>query len=250
MNHFILAIAMALCCWLCRGNFGYTFRTVAGSPVVIGFVAGLITGDMKNALIIGGSIQMVYLGTIAPGGVLPSDYAMAASTVTPIALSTGMAPEVAVSLAVPMAIMGAFIISFKKTVSAAFIHMADRHAEEGDTAALWRCATLYPFALSFLLLFIPVFLIGYFGAGVADAVLAVIPQFLIHGLEVAGGILPAVGFSMMMLMINKKTYLPFFVIGFFAVKYFGLTTVGASIFGICIALLTIMMRREAKEELS
>ena len=92
MNNVILAVAMAFCCWLCRGNFGYTFRTFAGSPVVIGFVAGLITGDMKNALIIGGSVQLIYLGTIAPGGALPSDYATAAATVTPIALNTAMAP--------------------------------------------------------------------------------------------------------------------------------------------------------------
>ena len=248
MNNVILAVAMAFCCWLCRGNFGYTFRTFAGSPVVIGFVAGLITGDMKNALIIGGSVQLIYLGTIAPGGALPSDYAMAAATVTPIALNTGMTPEVAVSLAVPMSLLGVFLINCKKTIAAAFVHKADQYAEEGNVKGIWRCATLFPAGLSFLFIFMPVLIIDLFGSKVADVVLKAIPDFLMHGLEVAGGMLPALGFAMMLLMIGKTTYLPFMIIGFFVVKYFELSTVGASIFGICIALLVVFLKREAREE--
>lgn len=249
MNNVILAITMALCCWLCRGNFGYTFRTFAGSPVTIGFIAGLITGDMKNALIIGGSIQLIYLGTIAPGGALPSDYAMAAATVTPIALSTGMQADVAVSLAVPMSLLGVFLINCKKTIAASFVHRADRYAEDGNVNGIWRCATLYPFLLSFVFIFIPVFIIVLMGSGVAKQILAVIPNFLMHGLSVSGGMLPAVGFGMMLLMMGKKTYIPFMIIGFFIVKYSSLTTIGASIFGVCIALLVIFLKREAKEEM-
>jgi len=248
MEKIILALVMAFCYWLHRGNVGYTFRTIAGNPVTIGFIAGLITGDMKNALLIGGSIQMVYLGTIAPGGALPSDYSMAAATVTPIALSTGMSPEVAVSLAVPMSLLGVFIINFKKTLAINFVHMADRYAEQGDEKAIWRCGTFYPLLLSFVLLFIPVFLVGLFGENAVVKILDILPEFLMHGLAVAGGILPAVGFAMVLLMIGKTTYLPFFIIGFFAVKYFDLSTMGASIFGICIALLVVFMKREAKEE--
>lgn len=39
-----------------------TINTSAGSPVFAGFIAGLIMGDLKTGLLIGGSLQLMVLG--------------------------------------------------------------------------------------------------------------------------------------------------------------------------------------------
>ncbi len=52
-----------------------------------------------------------------------------------------------------------------------------------------------------------------------------------------GGILPALGFAITLMVIGKKTMLPFFIAGFFAVQYLKLDTMAMAIFAICAALL-------------
>ena len=87
-----------------------------------------------------------------------------------------------------------------------FVVKADKYAEEGNMKGVWRCASIWPFLLSALLFFLPVFLVNIFGADVVKPVLNAIPEWLMHGLEVAGGVLPAVGFAMIIYMIGKAKY--------------------------------------------
>ena len=70
--------------------------TAVGSPIFIGFVLGMIYGQVAQGLLIGATIQLVYLGVIATGGNGPADQSLAATIAIPIALQTGMSSEVAV----------------------------------------------------------------------------------------------------------------------------------------------------------
>ena len=90
----IMAVAMGLMYWIARGMIGgyFAFFFIA-SPIVVGVVAGLIYGDLTKGLIIGGGIAAAFAGIIAPGGNLPTDSALAATTVIPIALATGLTAE-------------------------------------------------------------------------------------------------------------------------------------------------------------
>ena len=45
-----------------------TIVSSAGSPVFAGLISGLIMGDMKTGLIIGGGLQLVVLGVGTFGG--------------------------------------------------------------------------------------------------------------------------------------------------------------------------------------
>ena len=68
-NTLLVAILMGAYYWFCRLRFGYTFSSMLLQPVVIGVFVGLITGQMKDAVVIGGAMQLVYLGvTSTPGG--------------------------------------------------------------------------------------------------------------------------------------------------------------------------------------
>lgn len=62
-----------------------------------------------------------------------------------------------------------------------------------------------------------------------NKVLEVIPAWLMHGFEVMGGILPALGFALTIMVIGKKNLIPYFLIGFVAVVYFGAEVMAVAI---------------------
>ncbi|MGI6154527.1 MAG: PTS mannose/fructose/sorbose/N-acetylgalactosamine transporter subunit IIC [Enterococcus lemanii] len=244
---FVLALVTALWYWIAASLAGYTLFSTLKSPTFIGFVLGLIAGDVTTGLITGAGIEVIYLGMVAAGGNIPSDKALAALVAIPIVLQTGITTEVAVSIAVPMGIIGVFINNLRRTGNAFLVHKADKYADEGNIKGVWHCATTYSFLFGFVLRFPIIFVVNYFGADLVDQILNFIPNWIMNGLTVMGGVLPALGFATTIFMIGKKHYIPLFVIGFFLVKYVELPIMGAAIFGTCIALMmTIGKNLEAE----
>lgn len=198
-------------------------------------------------MIIAASIQMVYLGLVGNGGNLPADECLAGVVAIPIALATHMDPGAAVVLAMPFGLIGVLQDQLRRIVNSVFIHRADKIAEDGKIKEIERCATLYPVILGFFLRFPIVFAINYAGADLVKSILDSMPEWITHGLSAAGGILPAMGFAITIYIIGKKQYLPFFVIAFFLVQYLEINVMAAAIFGTCIALLMVFLKRENRE---
>lgn len=69
--------------------------------------------------------------------------------------------------------------------------MADKYAEEGNTRQITLCNVLYPTLLSFFMRFPIPFLANLYGADAVKSFMDTVPQWIIHGFSVAGGLLPA-----------------------------------------------------------
>lgn len=245
---FGLALFTGLWYWLGQSKLGYAFHAVICQPIVMAFPIGLIMGDVPTAMKIGASIEMVYLGMVAAGANIPADECLAGVIAIPIALKAGMDPETAVVLAVPFGVLGVFVDQLRRTINAGFAHKADEYALKGDTKGIERCAILYPMLLGFLLRFPPVFLANLYGPELVQSIMNSIPEWILHGLSVAGGLLPALGFAIIIFVIGKRNLIPFFIIGFFLVKYLELNIMAAAIFGTCIALLVVLMKNDERGE--
>lgn len=245
----LMAVIMGLMYWIARGMIGgyFAFFFVA-SPIVVGVVAGLIYGDLTTGLILGGGIAAAFAGIIAPGGNLPTDSALAATTVIPIALATGLSVEQAIAFAVPMGLVGSFVTNLRKMVNVIFVHRADEYAAKGDEKGLTRCAVIYPPLIELPLLFLPVFLVVMFGQDAMLAFMEVVPDWVMHGLEVAGGVMPAIGFALIMNMVGKPRMIPYTIIGFILVKVVGLNSLTAGLIAGCIAVLVVLDKRERAKE--
>lgn len=245
----LMAVVMGLMYWIARGMIGgyFAFFFIA-SPIVVGVVAGLIYGDLKQGLIIGGGIAAAFAGIIAPGGNLPTDSALAATTVIPIALATGLSAEQAIAFAVPMGLVGSFVTNLRKIVNVIFVHRADKCAENGDSAGLTRCAIIYPPLIELPLLFLPVFLVVMFGQDAMLAFMNSVPTWVMHGLEVAGGVIPAIGFALIMNMIGKPKMIPYTIVGFILVKCMGLNNITAGLMAGCAAFLVVMAKRDREKK--
>lgn len=239
MSILAVAILMGIYYWFSRLRFGYTFSGMLIQPIVIGVFVGLIMGDMQKAMTIAAGMQLVYLGvTSTPGGNVPSDPALAACIAIPLGVKAGMSVNVAIALAIPFGVIGVFVDQLRRTINAAWVHMADKYAEDANTGGIMRAAFLYPAIAGFIIRFPVVFAANFYGAKVVNSFLKIMPYWLTHSFEIMGGILPALGFAITIMVIGKKKLIPFFILGFFAVLYLKIDIMAVAIFGTCIALLT------------
>ncbi|MPM67608.1 hypothetical protein SDC9_114532 [bioreactor metagenome] len=78
-----------------------------------------------------------------------------------------------------------------------------------------------------------------FGGEAVQAILAVIPDFVMQGLTVATGLLPALGFAMLTKLIMNKKVAPYFFIGFCLSAYLSIPTLGIAVFAALVAVLVV-----------
>lgn len=236
-----LAMFCGLYYWAAATKIGYTLSSTFRQPIVISFFMGLIFNDLSNALIIGASIEMIYLGMISPGNNMPADEALAGIIAIPIALKTGMTAQEAVVLAVPIGVIGALIEQVRRTGNAKFIHNADKIVETGDTKKLWLNATIYPLIFAFVLRFPPVFLATYLGPDAIQTFMNFLPEWILTGFNVAGGVLPALGFAIVVVTLGKPKLVSFFILGYFMVVFLNISTMAAAIFGTLLAIILVFV---------
>lgn len=232
------AALLGLLYWVSQAKIWYGF-SIMRMPLCIAPFVGLLFGDMATALQVGATLQMVYIGSIAPGGNPPADEGLASCVAIPIAITSGIEPTIAISLAIPLGLLGVVLENVRKTLNSIFVHRADRYAQAGDARGVRLCATVYPILLAFPMRFLPVFIACLFGPDAISAFVNALPVWATNGLATAGNILPALGFAITMIVIGKKQYLPLFVGGFFLVAYTGLSTIAVAIFGAVIVLMTM-----------
>ncbi|MCW1004852.1 PTS sugar transporter subunit IIC, partial [Streptococcus anginosus] len=74
---------------------------------------GLVFGNVADAMVITAAIQLIYMGVFSPGGQMPSEPCIAAAIAVPVALLSGMGPEAAVGIAVPVGLLGSYLYQFR-----------------------------------------------------------------------------------------------------------------------------------------
>ncbi|ALF26998.1 PTS fructose transporter subunit IIC [Streptococcus intermedius] len=194
-----------------------TINSSAGSPVFAGFITGLVMGDLKTGLFIGGSLQLVVLGVGTFGGASRIDATSGAVLATAFSVATGIKAELAISaIAVPVAALLVYTDVLGRFSTTYFAHRIDAAVEKFDYKGVERNYLLgaIPWGLSRAL---PVFLALWLGG---DAVkvfsdwLANNAQWIADGLILAGKMLPGVGFAILLRYLPVKKNLHYLGLGF------------------------------------
>ncbi|MDD6257689.1 MAG: PTS sugar transporter subunit IIC [Erysipelotrichaceae bacterium] len=206
-------------------------------PLVSGAIVGLLLGDLKTAVIISGTIQLMYMGQIQVGGITAYDFTFAGVIAPAVAIVSHQTPEMAMTLALAIGTVGLISNNIYMTVNASFVHMADKYAEKGETKHLWIYAWLLPVLESVILYGVPAFLAVYFGAQYLEDIMNGLPQWLNNGLSAVGTLLPALGIAMMFKVVYNKKFIAFAILGYIFAAYFGLNMIGTALFAVACALL-------------
>ena len=192
-------------------------------PLVLGPIVGLILGDFKTGIIVGGSLELIMMGIVGIGSATPPDTVSGAILATAFAIVSKLDVSAAVALALPIATLGQLVGIFVRTANGYFVHMADKAAENADFSGIDKAY--------FLLVFLGAFL----GSSVIGAFVKMIPQFVTDGLNAASGMLPALGIAILMQLLFDKKNAAFFFIGWAMTALFSVNTVGAAVVGTAIA---------------
>lgn len=225
------------------GNIGTPWLSLLGSisvvykPLVAGTLVGFILGDPVQGCIIGAAINLPYVAFISAGGTAPQDPGLAGTLGTALAMVAGVEPAVAITLALPLGLLGTMIWVAHMTVDVAFVHMADKAAEEGDLDKICFLHVVPPQIFMAIICIVPVMIGAYYGSGAVANVVAQLEGTPLHVLSVIGGLLPAIGIAMNLRSIGRPNTLLFFVVGFVAVVYLGLPTITIAVLAAVIALL-------------
>lgn len=251
---FIQALLIGLFCFLGAIHTPFLGCTLGwyaiGRPLVAGTLVGLVLGDVQTGMLIGATINAVFIGAITPGGAMAADLNFAGFVGTALAMMTKSSPEVAVSLAVPIGLVGVFAWNAWSTITVFFAHLADKYAQKGKAKGIWITGILFPQILGFIFRFLPCFLVVLFGSQIGDALSQAIPQWLTDALGSIGKMLPAIGMALLLkMMINKFNLWAFFLFGFVAVAVLKISTVPLTLIGLGLAFIVLYLKNngESKE---
>jgi len=214
-------------------------------PVVAGFLTGLILGNPVQGAIIGATMNLIYLGQLNVGGSMPSDMALAGYIGTAIAISTNVSTEMALTLAVPLGLLGTVWWVGKMSIDSVFVHWADRYAEKGNARGVMLMNWLPSAVMMLFFKVLVTVIICMYGTGLVEAFLTSVQNTgVLHGFEVIGGLLPALGIALNLRAILKKETIAFLLVGFLLVAYFNISIIGVALFGLVIAAIYFQYTKE------
>ncbi|MGT2888061.1 PTS mannose/fructose/sorbose/N-acetylgalactosamine transporter subunit IIC [Streptococcus didelphis] len=194
--------------------------------IVLSLGVGLILGDIPTALAIGAISELAYMGfgvgaggTVPPNPIGPGIFGTLMA-ITTVAAKDKISPEAALALSTPIAVGIQFLQTATYTAFAGAPGTAKKALQNGDikTFKLAANGTIWAFAaLGFLL-----GLIGALSMQTLTGLFALIPPVLLNGLTLAGKMLPAIGFAMILSVMAKKELIPYIILGYVLAVYFGL----------------------------
>ncbi len=230
---------------------GYATLTMRFSPLMAGFWVGLILGDMHQAMIVTATIQLIYMGVVAPGGAMPSEPAVASAIAVSVACIGDLDPEAAVAIAVPVGLMGSYLYQLRFFLNTITVSRMDACALKADTRNLQLWIGLVPSLIGFAL-FVPTITIAlYLGAPVISDFMNMISDGpVLHALDVVSGGLAALGIAITMHVIGSRKLLVFFFLAYFLVVLttqagMSITMITWAVFGCIIAFCYNMFTTKA-----
>ena len=222
---FIQALLLGVLAGLAQWDSRMFGQNMLDRPLVTGPLVGLILGDISTGIIMGASLELVWMGIVNIGGATPPDTVTGGILGTAFAILSGLDTETAVAVALPIAILAQSLGILARVINATFNHRVDSYAEQGDYKGvermLWCGAAVF-----FIISFLPVFLGVYVGSDFVTTIVDAIPPKLLDGLRMSSGLLPALGIAILMRFIYDKHSAPYLFFGFVMSAFLNLSMIG------------------------
>lgn len=110
---------------------------LASRPIVTGVLIGLVMGDLQTGIIVGATLEMVFIGSVTIGAAVPPDVITGGILGTAFAISTGQGAEVALTLAFPIASLYLIIDNALTLIVMPFSSIKRTTAWQRATSKVW-----------------------------------------------------------------------------------------------------------------
>lgn len=235
------AILCGITYWLAVGNLPFVGLWSLQRPLVCGMITGLILGDPVQGAVIGGTINLVYLGFMSAGGSMPADMALAGILGTAYAIAGNLDTQTALALAVPIGILGTIVWAGRMTFDSFFVHIADKYIENEQYNKIWIANVLLPQILCFIVTAIPCAIAAYFGASYIEGILDLLSGKILTIFQIIGGLMPALGIAITLQYIYKGESKVFLFIGFLLAVYSGLPLLTLGVIALLVAIVYVQV---------
>ena len=116
---------------------GLTGTSMFMRPIIVGALTGLVMGDIPTGVIIGGTLELVFLGNVSIGASLPPELITGTVLATAFSIDQGTGVENAVTLGLPIATLMVIIQNAIFVFVYPFIiKIADKFADNAEADKL------------------------------------------------------------------------------------------------------------------
>ncbi len=205
-------------------------------PIIVAPIIGLVLGDFQTGIIMGASLESIFMGISAIGGSIPSDALSASIIAVAYTILTGSNAETGLAIALPVGTVMSSLNSLFTPVWAALAPYWEKLAVSGKPGKFLN----QNFLFSFLAAPLPSVIVMFFGLAYGveglNNLLTALPDFVMNGLGAASGMMVAVGFAILTSMIWSANVGCFFFVGYVLSKVAGLDSLSIAIIGAAIAI--------------
>lgn len=216
MNMIMAGVLVAVVMYIAK--FTDWIGQIGVRPIWICPLVGLVLGDLQAGITLGASLELVFIGAIMIGGSVPQDFISGGILGCAFAILLGKEADIAVTLAVPLSLAFTVIFQVETILYTAMVPLFDKCIEERNFKkySFFHYLTVFIHPLFYAIV---TFLAVAFGTSGIEAFINSMPSWVMSGFGIASGILPAIGFAMLLKMLWDKSIVSFFFLGFFGVKY-------------------------------
>lgn len=236
----------ALIAGLCKAEVRILGMTMISRPLVVSTLIGLVYGDVQTGLIFGAQMELLSMGLVGIGAHsgMP-EITLGSAICTAFICGSGTGSDVALTLSLPIS---TFAASLGYLTWVPLNHILSEKAKNAAAVADTKTMELCQWGGLFNYFFFPFVLVLVAliaGAPIFEWLIKVIPTWITSGISAASGLLPALGFALLMQLTFSWKLSPYLFIGFVAVAFFNLSNVGVAIIGVILAVLAFNQNSES-----
>lgn len=186
------------------------YRPICACPII-----GAILGDMNAGLVVGGTYELMMIGSMPVGGAQPANVVIGEIVAMIFVIKAGMEVNAALGAAVIFSTFGTYIITVMFTVASTFNSWADASAAKADTSGISKAVWADVIMLGGLFAIIAI--LAYYGGEAIEPTLTSISEnasWFMGGLGVAGGMMRFVGFGVLLKIMLSNDMWGYYLWGF------------------------------------
>ena len=223
-------------------------------PLVASLIVGIIMGDVQGCILVGIPMQVMWIALVTPGGTVASDLRAVSYIGIPLAyvgakaagwdFGGADAQGLASTISAMTGVIGISLFYGTAMFNLIWQHYGWAQLDKGNIEVVGKVDTIMPLVSHFVLSFLPVTLLCYYGSTAVQEIFSVLntDMWYVKALLAVGAVLPAVGIAILLKsVISKPTDLIYFVFGFAAAKSMGLTLLAATAVGAAFALINYQL---------
>ncbi|UUX35170.1 PTS sugar transporter subunit IIC [Fundicoccus culcitae] len=205
-------------------------------PIVVAPLVGLVLGDFHTGILMGASLEAIFMGISAIGGSIPADATIASVISVSYTILTGADIEAGLAIAMPIGTVMAQISAALTPIWSSFAVYWEKLAVNGTPKQFLGQNIVFSMLTTPLINSIMLFFSIAYGVDGLNNLLAQLPAWVMNGLVASSSMMIAVGLAILTSMIWDNKLGIFFFVGYILAARLGLDALSIAIIGLAIAI--------------